>query len=160
MIVFLYFLLAWGAFFSPGAEAEAPAINNSGLPLPRFASLKYGEVNLHVGPGRDYPIEWKLVRQSMPVEVTAEFDNWRRIRDFQGTTGWVHKSSLSGKETVIVKGAILVSLRKTPDLEGKIIMHLEPGVIGEFIQSRSCWSKIRVNKVDGWVDQKYLWGPG
>ena len=72
------------------------------LPLPRYVSLRSNSVNLHVGPGKNYPVEWRYVLQNLPVEIIAEFDTWRQIRDWQGTQGWVHKSLLSGRRTVWV----------------------------------------------------------
>lgn len=69
------------------ATAKGP---KTGLPLPRFVSLRSGEVNLRTGPGARYPVEWVLVYRHMPVEIIAEFDTWRKIRDWQGTVGWVH----------------------------------------------------------------------
>lgn len=75
------------------------------LPLPRFASLRSHKVNIHVGPGSDFPTAWTFQRQGLPIEIIAEFDTWRQIRDMEGTTGWVHKSLLIGKRTAIVVSA-------------------------------------------------------
>lgn len=72
------------------------------LTLPRFASLRSHKVNIHVGPGSDFPTTWTFQRQGLPIEIIAEFDTWRQIRDMEGTTGWVHKSLLVGKRTVVV----------------------------------------------------------
>ena len=74
----------------------------SGLPVPRFVSLKADKVNMHVGPAKTYEIKWLYQRQGLPVEITAEFENWRRIRDADGTEGWVYHSLLSGKRTGMV----------------------------------------------------------
>src|SRR6516165_1372374 len=91
-----------------GAESEA------GQKLPRFVSLRSDQVNLRVGPGENYPIEWVLTRKEMPVEIVKEFENWRMIRDWQGTEGWVHERMLSGKRAVAVKGGIR-ALHRLPD---------------------------------------------
>ncbi len=81
-------------------KAEAAGqIGPSGLPLPRFVSLKPGRVNLRVGPGRDYAVTWLFLKSGLPVEIVQEYDNWRRIRDSEGTEGWVYQSLLSGKRT-------------------------------------------------------------
>src|SRR6201987_6177097 len=74
--------------------------------LPRFVSLRSDQVNLRVGPGENYPIQWVLTRKDMPVEIVKEFENWRMIRDWQGTEGWVHERMLAGKRAVIIKGGI------------------------------------------------------
>ena len=72
----------------------------TGLPVPRFVSLRSAEVNVRTGPGTRYPVEWVFVKRDIPVEITAEFDTWRRIRDWEGTEGWVHQSMLSGKRAI------------------------------------------------------------
>ena len=82
--------------------------------LPRFVSLRSDQVNLRVGPGENYPIEWVLTRKEMPVEIVKEFENWRMIRDWQGTEGWVHERMLTGKRAVVVKGGIR-TLHRQPD---------------------------------------------
>lgn len=73
------------------------------LPLPRFASLRAEKVNLRVGPGSEYPIEWVIKRPNLPIQIIAEYETWRQIKDSDGTTGWVHQSMLSGKRFVLVK---------------------------------------------------------
>lgn len=116
---------------------------------------------MHVGPGNNYPIEWKFVRQGLPVEVLAEFDTWRRIRDHQGTEGWVHKSLLSGKRTVIVTGS-LQNLYDKPDSQSSIIARIEPGVVAAIIETQSNWCKVEIRNskghFKGWVSRKQLWG--
>ena len=79
------------------------AAAQTGLPLPRFVSLRASEVNMRTGPGVRYPIQWKLVYRHMPVEIVAEFENWRKIREWEGSVGWVHKSMLSGQRWVIIR---------------------------------------------------------
>ena len=76
----------------------------SGLPLPRFVSLRSEEVNLRTGPGVQYPVDWVYKRRNMPVEVLAEFGTWRKVRDIQGTQGWVHQSLLSSNRWVTITG--------------------------------------------------------
>jgi SH3-like domain-containing protein len=74
----------------------------SGLPVPRFVSLKADKVNMHIGPAKHYEVKWLYQRAGLPVEITAEFENWRRIRDSDGTEGWVYHSLLSGRRTGVV----------------------------------------------------------
>src|SRR3954451_6927804 len=78
----------------------------TGLPVPRFVSLRSSEVNVRTGPGTRYPVEWVFVKRDIPVEITAEFDTWRRIRDWEGTEGWIHQSMLSGKRAMVVLGEV------------------------------------------------------
>src|ERR1700759_5512009 len=93
----------------PGAAGEGEA----GQKVPRVVSLRSDQVNLRVGPGENYPIEWVLTRKEMPVEIVREFDNWRMIRDWQGTEGWGHERMLTGKRAVVVKGGIRTLHRQT-----------------------------------------------
>ena len=84
------------------AAAQERVGSNSGLPVPRFVSLKSGKVNMRVGPGREYRVEWRYTRAGTPVEIVAEFDNWRRVRDAEGTEGWVYGALLTGRRTGVV----------------------------------------------------------
>ena len=88
------------------ALQASAAPETSGLPLPRFVSLRSGEVNMRAGPGLQYPVEWAYRRRALPVEVVAEYHHWRRVRDREGTEGWIHKSLLSGRRTAVVVGEI------------------------------------------------------
>src|SRR4051812_46096299 len=97
---------------------SAPAANDppaaAGGNLPRYLSLRSDEVNLRTGPGVRYPVDWVLQRRHMPVEVLAEFENWRKIRDWQGTEGWVHQSMLSGRRYAMVMGDVR-SITRQPE---------------------------------------------
>src|SRR5277367_600855 len=86
------------------ACSQTEAAETSGLPLPRFVSLRSDEVNLRSGPGVRYPIDWIYTRRDLPVEVIAEFEAWRKIRDCQGAEGWVHQSFLWAHRTMVVMG--------------------------------------------------------
>ena len=118
-------VLCWLLAATP-ATARVGAV--TGLPLPRFVSLRANEVNFRTGPGVRYPIEWVFMRAGLPVQVIAEFDTWRKIRDPDGTEGWVHQSMLSGRRHVIVVNQVR-SLRKAPEPAAPPIARLEPGVI-------------------------------
>ena len=80
-----------------GSDTAIATGSVSGLPVPRFVSLKSDRVNVRSGPNKDQDVRWVYTRAGMPVEVTAEFENWRRIRDWEGAEGWVYHSLLSGK---------------------------------------------------------------
>jgi SH3-like domain-containing protein len=147
MFIFLIWLLLLNDCF---AAPEA-------LLVPRFASLRAKEVNVHVGPGTQYPIEWKLVKTSLPVEIIAEFDTWRKIRDWQGTEGWVHKSLLSGRRTVIVIGEIR-NLYKKATTAAPIVARLQPGVVAKVLECDNTWCRIDANRYRGWIERKMIWG--
>ena len=127
----------------------------------RFSSLRSGSVHVHVGPGNNYPIEWKFIRQGLPVEIIADFDTWRRIRDHQGTEGWVHKSLLSGKRTIIVIGNIQ-NLYEKPDSQSAVVARMEPGVTATIKEIQPNWCKVEIRndqgRFKGWVLRKDVWG--
>ncbi len=129
----------------------------SGLPVPRFASLRSDEVNVRSGPGTRYPVEWVFQKKNMPVEVIAEFDTWRKIRDWQGTMGWVHQSMLVGKRSVIVSGR-QVSLLRTPETDGAPVARVENAVQGELLTCKDAWCRVRIGDYKGWLARKDIWG--
>lgn len=140
------------------SSSEDPAKATSGLPLPRFASLRVDEVNLRTGPGTRYPIDWVYVREGLPVEITAEFDIWRRIKDWEGTEGWVHKSALSGKRTAIVVGEDTRPLLGSEAANASIIATVDPGAIGQLLSCNTEWCHIKFGSHKGYMPKTLLWG--
>jgi SH3-like domain-containing protein len=136
----------------------ALAANQSGLPLPRFVSLKAGEVNVRTGPGTRYPIQWVYHREGMPVEIVEEFDLWRKIRDAEGTTGWVHKSMLEGRRNILVKGKGGHVVRQAPEAKARPLLKVEPMVIARVVECEKDWCRVQVSGRKGWIEKKYLWG--
>ena len=129
----------------------------TGLPLPRFVSLRSGEVNLRTGPGVRYPIDWVYKRRNLPVEIIDEFDTWRRIRDWQGTVGWVHQSMLQGRRTVLVTGRPRL-LRREPHDEAPGLAQAEPGVIGDLKRCRGVWCEVELEGFTGWLRMDEFYG--
>lgn len=129
------------------------------LPLPRFVSLRSDQVNMRAGPGVRYPVDWVYLRRDLPVEVVAEFDTWRKIRDSQGAEGWVHQSMLSGRRNVIIQ-ADRAMLRRTADDMASPAAWLEAGVIGKLIQCphSSLYCRVEVNGYQGWLKRAEFWG--
>ncbi len=125
--------------------------------VPRFASLRADEVNLRTGPGERYPIDWVLTRKGMPVEVLAEFDVWRKIRDVQGTEGWVHQRMLIASRNVVVRGSIR-TLHAAPDQASPVVARAEPGVIARLIECRGPWCRIEAQGTNGWLERNEVWG--
>lgn len=128
-----------------------------GLPLPRFVALKSDQVNLRAGPGDRYPIEWVFTRKDMPVEIVAEFEHWRKIRDSEGTEGWVHQRMLAGKRSVMVTG-VVQPLRARPDAGAAVVARAEPGVLARLHECKSGWCRIEAEKVSGWLRGDEVWG--
>ena len=142
-----------------GSASPAPAQNDgvTDLLLPRFVSLRADEVNLRSGPGTRYPIEWVYIRHGLPVEITAEYDNWRRIRELDGTTGWVHRSLLSGQRTVLVAGGIR-TLHDEPDTASRVVLRAEPGVQGTLLSCLGAWCRIAIGDVRAFIPRSHIWG--
>ena len=144
----------------PGSAREhdsVPVRGPSGLPLPRFVSLGADKVNLRTGPGSRYPIEWVYIRKGLPVEVLAEYDLWRQIRDIDGDEGWVHKQLLSGKRFVIAK-ADIVELRGKPEAAAPVVLRAAKGVQASLKRCNDDWCRIEIDGTDGWVQRAQLWG--
>ncbi len=136
----------------------ALAANTSGLPVPRFVTLKNDEINVRTGPGTRYPIQWVYHRTGMPVEVIEEYDLWRKIRDFEGTTGWVHKTMLDGKRSVMIKGKDAKILRIEAEKDAKPLLKTEPMVTAKLMECQHDWCRIQVSGRKGWMEKQYLWG--
>lgn len=126
-------------------------------PLPRFASLRASEVNLRTGPGVRYPVEWVFVRRGLPVEITAEFDTWRKIRDWQGTEGWVHQSMLSGRRAAMVVGSTQ-SLRRKPTPDAPVVARVEADVVCDLLDCNDAFCRVEASGVRGWIPRGSLWG--
>ena len=143
------------------AAAQGAKAGSTGLPVPRFVSLKAGRVNVRVGPGESYKVAWIFTKPGLPIEVIQEFDTWRRIRDSDGTVGWVFQSLLSGKRTAVVapwaKGDPR-PIRRSASAEGSISAYLEPGVMGTVEKCRDKWCLITGDRFSGWITQDQLWG--
>jgi SH3-like domain-containing protein len=135
----------------------AAAEGGSDEKLPRFVSLRSDQVNLRVGPGGNYPIQWVLIRKDMPVEILRVFEHWRMIRDWQGTEGWVHERMLTGKRAVVVKGAVR-ALRRRPEAASPVVARAEPGVMGRLDECRGAWCRIEAGDITGWVERTDVWG--
>ena len=145
------------ALAAPPAAAQGDRLGTSGLSLPRFVSLKSGEVNLRTGPGKRYPIDWIYRRRGLPVEVIDEFEDWRRVRDHDGTVGWVHRFMLVSRRTVLVMGATR-TLRRKPEPDATGLAYLEAGVIADLTDCRKAWCRIEAQGFDGWLHRSEIFG--
>jgi SH3-like domain-containing protein len=140
---------------------SGPIGTATGLPIPRYVSLKSDRVNLREGPSKDHRTSWVFQRAGLPVEITAEFETWRKIRDSEGSEGWVLHSLLSGRRT-----ALIFPSRKTESVEllGKsgnradAIARLQAGVIGSVRTCDGKWCRFSGEGFDGYVEQQNLWG--
>jgi len=164
-LVFPYWrLAAWAQLALLATVAAASAggdTNPSGLPLPRFVSIKADRVNVRGGPDKDHDVSWIYTRVGWPVEITAEFEDWRRIRDSDGSEGWVYHSLLSGKRTAAVQlksKSDLASLYAKPAADSAVTARLQVGVLGTVKRCTGTWCEISGTGFDGWIPQNELWG--
>ena len=123
----------------------------------RFVSLKAERANLRVGPGRRYPIEWVYTRPGLPLLVIANFDQWRWVRDHEGTKGWMHKSLLSTRRTVVVMNGVQ-TMRERPLSGSPAVLRAEAGVIADLRGCEDGWCKIALAGEEGWMPENSLWG--
>ena len=153
-------LAAFFTLISAIASAD-PKGSVSALPIPRYVSLKADRVNLREGPSKDHRTIWIFQRAGLPVEITAEFDIWRKIRDSEGTEGWVLHSLLSGRRTALVapwkKGTVLILYRKA-SLNAAPAAKLQPNVIASVRSCDGTWCRVSGNGFDGFIQQSDLWG--
>jgi SH3-like domain-containing protein len=161
--------LAMGAVLAAGVGGGAFAAQSGiggrgagGLPLPRFVSLKADEVNVRRGPGWDHAVTWVFRRAGLPVEVLAEFESWRQVRDSEGATGWVFSTLLSGRRTSLVapakKSNGSVQLYDEPSNTSTVLAKLEKGLLVNVKSCNGRWCNVTVNNADGWINQDVLWG--
>lgn len=133
----------------------------SGFPIPRFVSLKSDRVNARSGPNKDQDVRWVYTHAGMPVEITAEFENWRRIRDWEGAEGWVYHSLLSGKRMAMVVPKTkdeLVPLYQSADIESAVSARLQSGVLGAIKSCNGNWCQFSGKGFGGYIRQERLWG--
>jgi SH3-like domain-containing protein len=133
----------------------------TGLPIPRYVSLKSDRVNLREGPSKDHRTSWVFQRAGLPVEITAEFETWRKIRDSEGSEGWVLHSLLSGRRTALIfpsRKAESVELFGKPGNRAAAVARLQAGVIGSVRACDGKWCRFSGEGFDGYVEQQNLWG--
>ena len=142
------------------AERAVPATGPvTGLPLPRFVSLKAAEARARRGPSTTHRIDWVYQRRGLPLMVTAEHGHWRRVEDVEGQGGWVHYALLTGTRRALVLDD-LTTVRARPGYGARERAHLEAGVIATLGECETGWCRVAVGDVKGWVPAGALWGAG
>lgn len=161
-IAFCFAALASASVSLPALAQEDTAAEedslyaSSGLPIPRFISLKFEEVNLRTGPGTRYPIRWVYKRRHMPVEVIEEFGQWRKLRDVAGDEGWAHQSQLSGSRTVVFKAETV--LKRYPETDAPPMIKASKGVVAQVLECDIDWCEVQVESYKAWVQKPAIWG--
>ncbi len=144
---------------APPVPPAADKGSVTGLRLPRFAALRSDEVNMRVGPGTRFPIEWQYHRRDLPVQILREVEVWRLVQDQDGVKGWVHQATLAGRRSFVVQGTEAV-MRRSPDDAAAAVARLKPGVVGRL---RTCaagaaWCEVQVGDYRGWLRRTQFWG--
>ena len=139
------------------AAAQAMTLGPSGLPLPRFVSLKNAETYCRQGPSFDHPVAYTFLKAGLPVQVVAETtDHWRKIRDHEGSECWAHQTTLRAVSHVIVEADTAILVRA--EIEAPVRARLRAGVIARIERASGDWRLISVGELKGWAPVSRLWG--
>jgi SH3-like domain-containing protein len=142
---------------APGVVGDCTE-GTSGLPVPRFVSLKGGSAMLRTGPDdRRFPIQWEYKRRGLPMEVLREYCIWRQVRDPDGTIGWMNKSLLTGVRTGFITGATR-TLYTAPDLQSRVAWRIEPGTVVTITLCESVWCRVSNGGRSGYLLRNQMWG--
>ena len=141
-----------------GEEVARGPVTN--LPLPRFVSMRAASANVRRGPSLSHRVDWSFVRRGLPLQVTAEYGQWRRVRDVDGAGGWVHHSLLSGVRTVLVRGEAMVPLHAGASEATAVRAYIEPEAVARLEKCSGPWCLIGADGVQGWAARAALWGVG
>lgn len=141
--------------FGPGPARGS----NTGLPVPRFVSLRSDEVNVRAGPGFQYPVNWVYQRKGLPVEIIGEFNVWRHILAPDGGTGWVHEATIRARRGFYVTAA-QATLYSGPSADDDIVAYLKHGVSGILIRctATSEYCKVEAEFHTGYLSRQDFWG--
>lgn len=155
-ITLMAFVLAFGAFGCAYAQEES----ETGKTLPRMVSLRSSKINARSGPGSRYPIEWVYQQRGAPVEIVAEFELWRKIKDWEGAESWVHKAMLTGRRFARVITPGENNIYAKPDDGAKLVAKVEDGVVGEVEKCPAPKSKclLKFENIRGWMPREALFG--
>ena len=149
------------AAIGPAFAANTVPHGASGLPVPRYVSLKSDHVNVRAGPTKDNDVAWVYTKAGLPVEITAEYENWRRIRDSEGAEGWVYHSLLSGRRSAVVtmkQKDELAAIYDDPNPQSAVAARLQAGVVAQVKRCKDGWCRVIGTGFDGWIEQQRLWG--
>ncbi len=138
------------------AAGAAPLVPNA-RPTPYWASLSAGEARMRTGPGRNYPASWEYRRAGLPIQVIEVYPGWRKVRDPDGTEGWMITNLLSAQRTAIVRD-VEVMLRDAPEPGAHVAWRAEPGVVGKLSKCSGGWCRFDAAGRAGFVETEHLWG--
>jgi SH3-like domain-containing protein len=166
-VVLVAIIAATGLAVAKARAAEGP----SGLPLPRFVTTRSTPVNVRVGPGIKYEVAWVYLKAGTPVEIIQEFDTWRKIRDVDGSEGWLHQNLLQGSRAGIVgpwlPAGEQVALRQSRNEDAGVRAWLTPNLRVEIADCDGTWCEVSATShptegsprtYRGFVEEIDLWG--
>lgn len=126
--------------------------------LPYWASIATGDALMRTGPERTYPATWRYRRRDLPVKVIQIYGNWRRIREQDGTEGWMLSTLLSAKRTAVVTGQMPAAMYAQPSNNASLNWQAEPGVVGKISECDAGWCLFDANGKKGYVEYNRIWG--
>ena len=142
--------------FSQVGNAEIG--KETGLEIPRYVSLKSDDANIRVGPSKNYPIEIKYIKKNYPLKVLEEYEEWRKVEDFQKNFGWIHKSLISGTRTGIILLDHNKNIKLLNTINGNFIGEIGSRNIVFLEKCKIDWCLVSSRNYKGWIDKKYIWG--
>ena len=152
------FSIGWPAVYGMSQAQEAKlTVRGSGLPVPRYVTLKFDEANLRAGPGREYPVLWQYRKAGLPLLVDAEFGIWRKVIDHDGTAGWMHGSVLSLRRMALVQNN-MSKIHASPDETSNVIALAERLALMELQSCPKTGCHVANNDVRGWIKRQAVWG--
>ncbi|MES2142872.1 MAG: SH3 domain-containing protein [Pseudomonadota bacterium] len=140
---------------SPARDPTKGAVTN--LPVPRYVTLKTDEGNARRGPGLSNRVDWVFTRAGLPLRITAEYENWRRVEDAEGVGGWIHFRLLSGTRSILVTED-MAALRDDPRSDATVVAQAEQGVVGRLLECNPDWCRVALDGYKGWVQKTAIWG--
>ena len=152
LLVFLG--LVSGLMLATGASAADDVM--------RYVSLDTDKAYMRTGPGLRYPVEWVFVRDGWPFQVISEYGYWRKVRDIDGTSGWMHMNLLTSKRRVIVTGDV-ENVYREPNAASRQVAILEKGVVADLRDCQNDWCQVSIKDsegdiLSGWMQRGGLWG--
>ncbi|MDT8280225.1 MAG: SH3 domain-containing protein [Erythrobacter sp.] len=151
LVVFVFALAAGLAVFNPPLRAQERA-------LPYWASLRYDEVRMRVGPSGEYPVDWIYKRKGLPVKVVRVREGWRLVEDPDGARGWIARSQLDPARGAMVVGTGLADVRAEPSSASALNWRAQPGVVASLLRCRESWCEVDIAGRKGWTLRERLWG--
>ncbi len=157
--------MIWALAMAGGMALQAPTVaaapdrpTPSGLPVPRYVSLKFDKVNARGGPGNDHRLLWVYRARGLPVQVVAETSEWRRICDPEQGLAWVHKRTTDGRRMVMNTRPGLATLHRKPKPGSPPIAYLKPRAVAALVRCDKGWCRIKAGSAKGWIREGELWG--